>query len=93
MQKGLNVITAKGITLAKLYNTLVADIVTDFGGTHIKLDNGGWVTRSTAKAMNTALKQHGLSLSVVTRKGTMGVLDSDNKFVPFTGTTYNAKLN
>ena len=61
--KGYNEITHNGLTLVRLYNT----IVLEESDTKLVLRTGGWITASTAKAINKAI-QHG---KVFRRKGTM----------------------
>lgn len=51
----------------KLYNT----IVFDKQGDNVFLAHGGWVTQSTAKAINRALDAHGVPGGVFRRNDTM----------------------
>lgn len=63
MQKGLLL----GPNTAKLYNTIVAERTPN--GPRIK--HGGWVTMSTAKAINTALANWGEQGRVFRKQGKM----------------------
>lgn len=53
----------------KPYNTIVFDA--DIPSNTLKLAHGGWVTQSTAKAINRALAAHGVPGGVFRRAGTM----------------------
>ena len=73
MQKGLNIThdSEYGISVAQLYDTRVVRI--DHNNHTVTLCTGGWVTASTAKAMNTMLTKYGISFRVFRRKGVMYV--------------------
>lgn len=92
-QKGLDCVSFKlqselykgqgTVTAATLYDTLVARIIVgiDKGEafTNVFLNHGGWVTRSTCKAINTALKQAGVPGQVSIKKGEMIAVIMGNK--------------
>jgi len=67
-------------TNAYLYNTKVAELHGDL----LELRTGGWVTQSTAKAINATLKDWGIDHIWVNRvKGTMVATLKDSERVPF----------
>jgi hypothetical protein len=75
--KGLNLLTFNdrgySHTIAKLYDTVVADIWPNFKGkiTIVRLSHGGFVTMSTVKAINKALTEARLDASVYRKQGVM----------------------
>lgn len=68
----------QGLFEVKLYQTYVYSEE----GNKITLDNGGWVTPTTARYMNQALAYRGVSNRVAIRKGEM-VLLCTRSVVPF----------
>ena len=57
------------ITVCKLYNTIVCRVIEcDDGTKSIYLNHGGWVTMSTAKAINKALCEAGIGARVFRKK-------------------------
>lgn len=58
MQKGLSLVTHNGVTIAELYGAKVA--VIDMNTKKAMFDTHGWSTRSTVKAINSALEKAGL---------------------------------
>lgn len=71
MQRGLKKIvdlkTRKSV--ARLYDTDVATLHLDT--MELEVATGGWITKSTAKAINTFLTEHELKARVFRRKGSM----------------------
>lgn len=67
-------------TNAYLYETRVATL----DGGDLVLNTGGWVTQSTAKAINATLKDWGIShIKVCRAKGSMYALVSGSEKIPF----------
>lgn len=58
-QSGLNLCTIRGVTVAKLYSTIVAEI--DRPARVAIFCHGGWRTRATVKAINAALLEAGIT--------------------------------
>lgn len=74
MQKGLKIQDNKVI----LYSTTVFSL----NGNVVTLDNGGWVTASTRKAIMTAFDRHNIKGRITIRKGEMYMVSGDD-LVPF----------
>lgn len=60
LPKGLSVVTIKGLTVAKLYQTNI--VIVDETAKKITLNSGGWLTKHTKKCSNLVLGQFGLSI-------------------------------
>jgi len=74
--KGLNLIRTNNLTIAKLYNTVVAVIKP--GAVYVS--HGGYVTMSTTKAINKAFTEAGLGLKYhcYRKLGSMYITDGTN---------------
>lgn len=74
MQKGLKIQENKVI----LYNTIVFSL----DGNTVTLNNGGWITASTRKAIMTAFDRHNIKGHITIRKGEMYMV-SGEELIPF----------
>lgn len=69
MQAGLKFNSTPDTFTAKLYNTEVVKVEHIGLVTKISFDSGNWYTQSTAKAMNSGLKQAGIAGHVNRKQG------------------------
>lgn len=73
-QRGLNLVSAQGTTLAKLYDTVVVVVRPSKrwdDGRYLYVHHGGFLTRSTTRAINAALEEANVKGKVSIRKSEM----------------------
>jgi hypothetical protein len=89
MQKGYRTFTNHGLGIrgAVLYDTTVVKI----DGKKMTLNNGGWVTMSTCKAINNYLNDQGINAKVSRKNGEM-ILNFKTKTIVFQNGTVEVEL-